>query len=44
MVAAISEIRPMVSPISLMAPTNSCVAACMPAICDEISSVAFAVV
>ena len=33
----------MVPPISLMAATESCVAACMPAICAPISSVALAV-
>jgi hypothetical protein len=33
MVEAISDMRPMVSPISLMAPTDSCVAAWMPEIC-----------
>src|SRR5947209_9552616 len=43
MVAAISETRPMVPEISLIATTDSRVAACMPAICREISSVAFAV-
>ena len=43
MVAAIREIWPMVSPISLIAATDSCVATCMPVMCDEISSVAFAV-
>jgi hypothetical protein len=43
MVEEISEIRPMVPQISLMAATDSCVAACMPEICEPISSVAFAV-
>ena len=43
MVEALLEIRPMVSLISLIAATDSCVALCIPAICDEISSVAFAV-
>ena len=43
MVEAISDIRPMVSPISLMAPTDSWVAAWMPDICWLISPVAFAV-
>ena len=35
--------RPIVLPISLIAPTNSCVAVCMLAICEPISSVALAV-
>src|SRR3954471_7572875 len=43
MVEAISDIRPMVSPISLMAATDSWVAAWMPDICWLISPVAFAV-
>ena len=43
MVAAISEMRPMVPPISLMAATDSWVAVCMPAIWVPISSVALAV-
>src|SRR5438477_188166 len=37
------EIWAMVPPISLMAATDSCVAPCMPRICEDISSVAFAV-
>jgi Glyoxalase/Bleomycin resistance protein/Dioxygenase superfamily len=41
--AAISETRPIVPEISLIATTESCVAACIPAICVEISLVAFAV-
>src|SRR5947209_8096406 len=41
MVDEISDIRPMVSPISLIAPTDSCVASWMPAICWPISPVAF---
>ena len=40
---AMFEIWPMVPPISLMAATDSWVATCMPVMCDEISSVAFAV-
>ena len=43
MAAAISAMRPMVPPISLIAATDSCVAVCMPAICVPISSVALAV-
>src|SRR6266404_2578626 len=39
----ISEIRPMVSPISLIADTDNCVADCICAICVPISSVALAV-
>ena len=38
-----SEIWAMVPPISLMAATDSWVAPCMPRMCDDISSVAFAV-
>ena len=43
MVEAISEMRPMVPPISLMAATDSPVAACIAPIWVPISSVAFAV-
>src|ERR1700687_1829836 len=43
MVEAISEIRPMVPPISLIAVTDSWVADCMPVICELISLVALAV-
>jgi len=43
MVEEISEMRPMVPPITLMAATDSSVAVCMPAIWALISSVALAV-
>src|SRR6266566_4928106 len=42
-VEAMLEIWAMVPPISLMAATDSCVAPCMPRMCEDISSVAFAV-
>jgi len=41
--AAISETRPIVPLISLMARTESCVAVCIPEICALISLVALAV-
>jgi hypothetical protein len=43
MVVAICEIRPIVPPISLMAETDACVAASIPAIRPPILLVAFAV-